>query len=397
MRILFVTSRFPWPLRRGDQLRAWHQLRELGGSHSLRLVALAEHPPDAEALAAVRPLCESLRVVPLPAYRSLAGLPLRWLAGRPLQCGLYDSVALARAVADELVGGVDLVHLQLARLDALVSSVPKHPLYVDLVDALSLSTERRARRTRAPLRFLLEIEARRIRRVEEVILRRAEGAAVVSEADARALGAPDHLSVVPLGVDGGAFPFDGRPREGHTVAFTGNLGYFANVDAVTWFVQSVWPLVRAGVPNACLELIGARPHRAVRRLATVSSGVTLRGAVPDMGLALRGAAVAVAPLLAGAGQQIKVLEAMASGTPVVATNIVAQGLGAASRAILVADDSAAFARQVIALLTDRPRAEAQAAAAAREIQQRHTWTGSARLLDAGWHAARQRFEAKSRR
>jgi glycosyltransferase involved in cell wall biosynthesis len=302
-----------------------------------------------------------------------------------------------RAVAEEIVRGVDLVHLQLARLDALVPSVPKHPLYVDLVDALSLSTLRRARRTRAPLRFLLEIEARRIRKVEEAILRRADGAAVVSEADANALGAPDHLSVVPLGVDGEAFPFDGSPREGHTVAFTGNLGYFANVDAVTWFAQTVWPLVRAGVPDSRLELIGARPHRAVKRLAAASPGVALIGAVPDMGTALRSAAVAVAPLLAGAGQQIKVLEAMASGTPVVATSIVAQGLGAASRAILVADDPADFARQVIALLTDRPRAQAQAAAAARQIQESHTWSGSARLLEAAWSAARQRFEAKPRR
>ena len=363
----------------------------------MRLVALAEHPPDAEAIAAVRPHCESLRVVPLPAWRSLAALPLRWMKGRPLQSGLYDSVGLAQAVAGELARGIDLVHLQLARLDALVPLLPDHPLYVDLVDALSLSTKRRARRTPAPLRWLLEIEARRLQRVERALLRRADGAAVVSEADARALGSPDHLNVVPLGVDAGAFPFDDNPRDGQMVAFTGNLGYFANVDAVTWFVQSVWPLVRAGVPNARLELIGARPHRAVRRLASVSSGVTLRGAVPDMGKALRGASVAVAPLLAGAGQQIKVLEAMASGTPVVATSIVAQGLGAASRAILVADEPVDFARAVIALLTDRPRAQAQAAAAAQQIQDGHTWSGSARLLEGAWHAAREAFGAKLRR
>jgi glycosyltransferase involved in cell wall biosynthesis len=98
--------------------------------------------------------------------------------------------------------------------------------------------------------------------------------------------------------------------------------------------------------------------------------------------------------VAGAGQQIKVLEAMASGTPVVATRIVAEGIGPAAEFLSVADDPADFARQVVRLFADERFARSQARGAALMIREKYTWRESARLLDAAWSNACEGFAVR---
>jgi len=390
MRVLFVASRLPRPFERGDQVRSWHQLRQLGRRHSIHLLVFAEGHPDAAALAATRELCERVEVVPRSTYRAVAALPARWLRGRPIQCALFDSREMALLVEARVREGVDLVHLQPARLDALAAAARSCPLFVDFIDALSLSTGRRASRSSWPLRVLLRVETRRLRVTEQRLLSRADRGAVVSDCDRVALGSPENLDVVPLGVDSDSFPFDGSPRDARTVVFSGNLGYFANEDAASWLATSVWPLVRRDVPTARLLLVGARPSRSVRRLGSLSEDITVTGRVLDMGSWLRRAAVAVAPMQSGAGQQFKVLEAMSSGTPVVVTPVGAAGLGPTAECTTVAAGPEPFARAIVNLLRDTAGAAAQAVRARARIDDAHSWGDSCRTLEMGWYAARER-------
>jgi glycosyltransferase involved in cell wall biosynthesis len=170
--------------------------------------------------------------------------------------------------------------------------------------------------------------------------------------------------------------------------FVGNLGYFPNVDAAGWFARQVLPLVAAARPGVMLSLVGARPARAVRQLARKDPHVTLVGPVPEVRSHLAAAAVAVAPLRAGSGQQLKILEAMAAGTPVVATTTAAAGLEAVpGEHLLVADDPAAFSAHVVTLLDDVSLRVAMAQRARRLVEERYSWERSARDLEALWCAA----------
>jgi glycosyltransferase involved in cell wall biosynthesis len=147
------------------------------------------------------------------------------------------------------------------------------------------------------------------------------------------------------------------------------------------------PLVRAAVPAAELRLVGARPVRAVRALAALP-GVSLAADVPAMAPELAAASVAVLPLRAGAGLQNKVLEAMATGTPVVATAHAVAALGVTpGEHVLVADTAAEIATATIALLRDPVRARAMARAAHALVTQRYRWEDSAAGVEAAWIAA----------
>ena len=204
---------------------------------------------------------------------------------------------------------------------------------------------------------------------------------VVSEPDRQAMGGGDRLAVVPNGVDVARFVFDGRARASLDLAFTGNLGYFANADAAVWFTREVLPRVRARAPGARLRLAGTRPSRAVRALAGLP-GVSVLGEVPDIAEPLRSARVAVVPLRAGSGQQSKMLEAMACGTPVVASPLAAAGMEAVDgEHLLVAHGADHTAAAVLHLLEDSALCERLAANARRLVEERYTWERSVEGLE----------------
>jgi sugar transferase (PEP-CTERM/EpsH1 system associated) len=391
LRILFLTARFPWPLRRGDQVRAYHQLRLLAPRHRITLVSFGDAPIAREGLAAVSAFCERVFTVPLGRAAMGLGLARGALSPLPLQVSLHSHPRMRRLLR-EVVGGqaFDLAHAQLARMAPYLEGLPA-ARFADLVDALSLGTRRRSLQRRGPLRWLMALEARRLLRYERRICATVEGSSVVSNVDRRAIGQTARLGLVPNGVDLGALPFDRRGRDPATVVLTGNMGYFSNVDAAGWYARRVHPLVRRSVPEARFLVIGARPAPRVRRLARADPSVRVVGLVDDLRPHLRSATVAVAPMQAGAGQQLKVLEAMASGTPVVATPVAADALEAGGGdALLVAGTPEGFADAVVSVIRDPLRADGLAARARRFVETRHTWERSTAHLEELHGAARAR-------
>ena len=390
MRILFLTARFPWPLLRGDQLRAYHHLRLLAPHHRLTLACFRDAPVPPAGLAAVSAFCERVVTVPLGRVAMTTGLARGAFSPLPFQVSLYSHPRMRRALR-ELVAGetFDLVHAQLARMAPCVAGLPL-VRFVDLVDALSLSTRRRSLLHRGLLRWLAGLEAGRLLRYEQRICATVEGASVVSNVDRDAIGAAS-LGVVPNGVDLGEFPFGREGRDPATVVFTGNMGYFSNVSGACWFAERVHPLVRRSVPEARLLVIGARPAARVRRLARADPSVSVLGFVDDLPPHLRSATVAVAPMQAGAGQLFKVIEAMASGTPVVATPVAAEAFEAGGGDdLLVAGTAEAFAGAVVSIIRDPGRAGRLAARARRFVESRHTWERSVARLEELHEAARAR-------
>jgi glycosyltransferase involved in cell wall biosynthesis len=297
-----------------------------------------------------------------------------------------------RRVLSELVAGetFDLAHTQLVRIAPYVEGFPA-ARFVDLVDALSLSMRRRSHQHRGPLRWLTALEAERLLRYERRICASVEGASVVSRVERDAIGATASVGVVPNGVDLDDFPFGREGRDPATVVFTGNMGYFPNVNAACWFAERVHPLVRRSVPEARFLVIGARPAARVRRLARADPPVSVLGFVDDLRPHLRSATVAVAPMQAGAGQPFKMIEAMASGTPVVATPIAAEAFEAGGGdGLLVAGTPEAFAEAVVSIIRDPGRAGRLATQARRFVESRHTWERSTAHLEKLYEAARSR-------
>jgi glycosyltransferase involved in cell wall biosynthesis len=199
---------------------------------------------------------------------------------------------------------------------------------------------------------------------------------VVSHRDRNAIAAgqaslAEKIAVVPFGVAVADHPLRSRPAQG-VVLISGNLGYFPTVDGAKWFGSEVWPRLRAAESGAVWWLAGSRPARAVQRLVRLP-GVSLFRDPHDLAAFVGAATVSVAPMRSGSGTPIKVLEAMASGVPVVATPFAAEGLdGVPAGALAVAEGPDAFAASVTRLLSDPEHAARQAAAAWEWVRSRHS-------------------------
>jgi sugar transferase (PEP-CTERM/EpsH1 system associated) len=387
VRVLFLVTRFPAPPWRGDQVRAYHHLRLLAPRHSVTLCALVLRPPPAAVRAEIEAFGVRVEVVPLGLLGALPALARAALGDRrPFQVLLFAR-RRARARVRALVarGGFGVVHAQLVRAASyLPVGVPR---VVDLVDALSANFARRARMERGPLGWIVASEAARLRRYEAELIAAGSPCLVVSERERSALGGAPALRVVPNGIDADAFPYREDGRAPARLVFGGNLGYFPNVDAVSWLVDDILPRVQVAQPDAELRLVGARPGRAVRALAG-RPRVSVAGDVPAMAPELAAGTVAVIPLRAGSGLQNKVLEAMAVGTPVVATPRAIAGLAVRpGEHLLVADDAAGLAAATLVLLADPARARALARAARALVERAYRWEDAVAGVEAAWRDA----------
>jgi glycosyltransferase involved in cell wall biosynthesis len=192
--------------------------------------------------------------------------------------------------------------------------------------------------------------------------------------------APDvAIRVAPNGVDLEHF-VSGPPANDPVAVFVGKLDYRPNVDAVLWFVREILPLVRVKVPDFRALIVGSSPSPAVRS-ACQEPGVEIHTNVPDVRPHLRSAAMAVVPIRAGSGTRLKVLEAMASGLPVVSTSIGCEGIRATrERDIIVADDARSLAQAMIELCRDSSRRQRIGTKGRRLVEEQYSWERSIQVV-----------------
>jgi glycosyltransferase involved in cell wall biosynthesis len=232
-----------------------------------------------------------------------------------------------------------------------------------------------ARTAPPPRAQLAGLESRLLRRMERAALRSADLVLTVSEDDAAHLAAqPQECVVCPNGWDPRpALP----PTTEPVVVFTALFGWRPNVDAAVWFATAVWPTVIASCPQARLLLVGKDPAPQVQALADATIEVT--GTVPDVRPYLARALVTVAPLLAGGGTRLKVLEALDAGRPVVGTSVGVAGLPKlAGHGVIVADTASDMATAIGGLLRDPYRAARLGVAGHEAVTTYHSWDSTLR-------------------
>ncbi len=157
--------------------------------------------------------------------------------------------------------------------------------------------------------------------------------------------------------------------ETNDVVFTGALFWYPNVDAVIWFASRIWPLIRREVPVARFAIVGREPAAEVQILGGLS-GVEVVPNVADVRPYLARAAVCVAPLRCGGGTRLKILEALASGRPVVSTSVGVAGLELiGGRDLCVVDDPPAFAAACVELLRNSDLRTSLGQAGRRAVEQ----------------------------
>jgi glycosyltransferase involved in cell wall biosynthesis len=269
----------------------------------------------------------------------------------------------------------DLIHAQLFRMGQYVPHVQGVPKMLDLCDSLGLNLSRRAALDRYLIRTLVKLEAKRVRRYEVEIMNSFDWGTVAAPIDRDYLLQQDatlKMSVVPMGVDLEYFQPTSTDYRPH-ILFTGTMNYFPNWDAALYFHTEIFPLVQEAYPETVFYVVGNAPPNRIRKLVN-HENVVVTGYVPETRPYFDDAAVFVSPMRAGSGLQVKNLEAMAMGVPVVTSSLGALGLDASvGENLLVGDTPEAFAKHIIDLIESLDYRQAVGTAGRHLVEEKYSW------------------------
>lgn len=379
MRLLVVTYRLPWHTYTADRYTIYHFLKHFSRRHAITLVAFAESEEEARQADVLKPFCERVVPVVLPPWRAYAQV-LRGLAStKPLTVWLYHSKTMLdtiRRIVTE--GSVDLAYVYHLRMGQYLADINTLPRCIALQPVQILNLRRFRDHARHPVwKLFYTLEHRRMTRYEPAIARKFDCCLLISEKDRQALdprGELDNIFLNPHGVDPDYFtPDPDVEKEPHAIVFHGSMRYQANADAILYFVEEIYPLVKRQVPNARLYVVGYKPPPAVRTLARDPS-IIVTGFVEDVRDYLNRAQVAIDPLRIGAGLQNKVLESMSMALPVVATPLANEGIGATpGEHLILADTPEDFAAHIVRLFRDETLRQRIGTAARAFIQRHWSW------------------------
>lgn len=318
---------------------------------------------DAVTKGAVRPLLLLSSPSPVAADRFKLVADVGSLLRGSTAHAWFARALRRSASAADLLSDAAVIEFQWSEMGSLIPVVrarsPHARLVVIAHDVITQRWSRAASTApsallRAAYALAARLSARRERRTFEA----ADRVVVFSEKDARLVSALAPNARPEVVRPGFAVPPAPTPRpaaSSPTVVFSGAMGRPDNDEAARWFLQKVWPQVRAAVPTVRFTVVGAKPSAALHRLAADDEAVSITGFVESMDPHLDEAEVVVVPLHNGAGVKFKTIDALLRGIPVVATPVGAEGIEREDAIRRVTDDPVEFADAVIAALQDPDR------------------------------------------
>lgn len=383
MKVFFLLSRIPYPLIKGDKLRAYHQLKELSVHHEIYLCALNDRRLDPEALEQLKPYCKEIHIIRLPRLRIWWNVLVTFMFGKkPLQVGYFYNRNAAKKV-DKLIRNIapDHIYCQLIRTSEYIRKLKNIPRTLDYMDALSAGMERRSKNARGWMRPVFEMETRRLKHYEHQVWEDFDHSTIISTSDRDKIVQYNNedIIVVPNGVDLKYF----HPQDAEKIfdlVFTGNMAYPPNVISVEYLINEIMPLIWARRPETNLLISGANPLKKL--LALGSDRIKFSGWVADIRSAYAEGRIFVAPMQIGSGLQNKLLEAMAMNLPCVSSELANRSLGAREgEEIVIGKDEEDYAQKILELLDDPDRAKELADNGHAFVKRAYNWTRSNQLLE----------------
>ncbi len=360
MKLVVMTSRFPWPLDKGDKLRIFHQIKHLSKANDIYLLSISERKIPEKDKNELLKYCQEVYVFYISKPVILMGVIRAFFQSHPLQVGYFYSKKISKK-ANKIIDNInpDFIYGQLVRVSEYIYK-SNYPKCLDYQDALSAGLERRIDKSGFFKKLLLKLEYSRMLNYEDHIYHYFNVLTIITEADRELLPKTirSKVEIIPNGVDYDFFSekinLSGKEFD---IVFTGNMNYPPNVYAAQFLVKEIMPLVWEEFPSSKVLIAGSSPNTIVKALK--SNLVEVSGWMDDIRFAYQSAKVFVAPMQIGTGLQNKLLEAMASGIPCVTSDLANKALGAIDgEQILISPKNSApiFAEKVILLLKDRSRA-----------------------------------------
>ena len=383
MKIFVLLPRIPFPLEKGDKLRAFNQIKHLAKGNEIVLCALNDNPKVSEqdAFHALQPYCQSINFIKISKPQILLGLIRAFFKGLPMQCGYFYNHKAAKKVNTLIAKHKpDMLFCQLLRTAEYIrhKGIPKT---IDYQDIFSYGMKRRADVASFVMRPIYNMEYRRLARYEAAIFDDFDVRTIISEPD-RALfphEKRDEILIVPNGVDHEKYhPMDSEKK--YDLVFTGNMSYAPNVNAVEYLANEILPIVWKTLPDVKMYIAGATPDPRVKKCA--NEKIIVSGWLDDIRTAYAESRVFIAPMRIGTGLQNKLLEAMSMRLPAITSPLANASLGAKpNEEILVGSNAEEMAQHIITLLTDKEQADRLAQAGFDFTNRVYDWGKATEVME----------------
>ncbi|MBD3183555.1 glycosyltransferase [Candidatus Poribacteria bacterium] len=384
MKILYISLRFPYPPHSGDKIRTYNILKHLSQRHSISFISFVQSRQEANLSKHLLEFCHQVKTVEFSKIRAYWNCLAFFYFSEPFQVHFWYSHEMQQQINRILESGdFDLIHVQFFRMAQYVTRFNGIHKILDSCDSYALNLSRRAKLDKGISWPLLKVEASRVKNYETEIAQWFDRVTMVSALDRDCLLSVNPnipLSVVPMGVDLEYY----KPNDkeyGQNLLFTGTIKYFPNKDAIIYFYNEIFPLVKEAVPDVKFYVVGNRPPKTIKSLES-NGDVVVTGWVDDVRPYFHNSAVFVCPLRSGSGMQAKILESMAMGVPVVTSSMGFEALDAVpARDIMVADDAEVFAEYVIKLLKDRDFRNRVSYNARKLVEEKYGWASVVKMMD----------------
>ncbi|GAC13317.1 TIGR03087 family PEP-CTERM/XrtA system glycosyltransferase [Aliiglaciecola lipolytica] len=350
--LLFLCHRIPFPPNKGDKIRSFNMLKVLSEHFDIYLGSFVDDPYDWQFASKLDAYCKQVFLINQnKKWSKIKGLTA-FLTGKSISEQYYASRKMQSWV-NETVQNMHIKQVFVySSVMAMFTATHQGAIHqvVDFVDVDSDKWRQYAESKSGIAKWVYSREHKKLQAYENQVTRRSQHALFVSEPESelfkQQLPVSQHAKVRGLlnGVDVDFFSSQNKLEnvaENIDVVFTGAMDYWANVDAVIWFVKNVWPKIRKRFPTVNFYVVGGNPSAEVRALNNID-GIVVTGRVKDVRPYIRDAKVSVAPLQIARGIQNKVLEALAMEKPVVATSMAIEGIAAKTSHIQVTDDAENF-------------------------------------------------------
>jgi len=386
--LLFLVHRIPYPPNKGDKIRSYNFLKGLSKDYNIHLAAFIDDAEDYQYIDKVEDLTASSFFVnlnpSLAKIKSLSGL----ITNKALSVPFYHNYKVQKWV-DKTVRENKIEKIFIFS-SVMAQYVEKHQTdcVIDFVDVDSDKWLQYSQKEKWPMNWVYKREAKTLLEFDSRVAKLAKMNIFVSQEESQLFTSlvdidPKKVSFVNNGVDTEYFsinepyktPYNEREN---IIVFTGAMDYWANVDAVTWFVREVFPIIKQQCRNARFYIVGSKPTKQVMHLAS-TEGVFVTGRVEDIRPYLRFSSIVVAPLLIARGIQNKVLEAMAMGKKIVATPQAIEGIKIVDQEVYIKDNAEDFAKQVL-LLLDNTQTNLYVEKNRQFVQKNFSWDASLKRL-----------------
>lgn len=384
-KLVIITSRFPYPLEKGDKLRAYHQLKELSLHYDIVLISTSDTKVHKESIDEIRKYCKTIYILYLNKISILFNLTFQLITNKPFQIGYFyssrNNTSIKKILKEEKP---DHIYCQLIRVSEYVKDYHDCPKTIDYMDALSKGMERRAEKASIYSKWLYNIEAKRLSNYERKIFDYFENQIMISEQDKDFILHPDRNKIVciPNGVDDSFFE-NINVKKDADIVFVGNLSYAPNIEAINYLVDNINPYFLKKNQEFKILISGATPSNVLKKTIKDNPNIELTGWVKDIRESYSRGKIFVAPMMIGTGMQNKLIEAMAMGIPCITTSLANNAInGIHKESIMVANTKDEFISAIEELLEKKELYKKIVLQAKELIHQKYEWKGTtAKLIE----------------